>query len=475
MRVLLVGSPKKGLGFDRITRLPNIGLSSIAANLDKTLCEVKIVDLLVAGFRPYKYYLSLLKKIQPDVVGLSSMSFNYADSILLAQITKKFNQNIITVSGGYHATSDYETILKSDDMQYIDYVIRQEGEITFNKLLEALNSSKQVNDIPNLSFRNNGTIIHNPAGNLADLETLKPPDRNVRILKKGFYFFGYPADVVETSRGCVFDCDFCSINNMYGKSIRKYKIERVIEDIRDAQAHGAKALMIADDNVTLTGKHYMELCDTIIDAKLNHLKYFVQASVKGIKSTPGLAEKMVKSGARWIFLGIENESEEAMDFLVKSNQFKKSDAFEVIRELKMNGAMVLGGIIVGNPTDTRESIWANYEYVKQLKIDYPLFMALTPYPKTGTREKLIKEGLITNLDNYAKYDCFNTNIKTKHLSRDELSKLRRKIENKYPLNSGAIWRLIKEFPVFFPILILKSLIKEPKNVWGFIKDGFKKI
>jgi len=472
MRVLLVGSPKKNLGFDRIARLPNIGLSSIASNLDKTICDVKIADLLVAGRKPYKYYLSLLKEYQPDMVGLSSMSFNYADAILLAQMTKNFNHNITVVLGGYHATSDYETILKSDDMKYIDYIIRQEGELTFNELIKAIKYGNKINDIPNLSYRDNGSIIHNPPGELAKLDMLKPPDRNARILKKGFYFFGYPADVVETSRGCVYDCDFCSINNMYGKSIRKYKIERVIEDIRDAQSHGAKALMVSDDNITINGKRFMELCDAIIDAKLNHLKYFVQASVKGIKNTPGLAEKMVKAGARWIFLGIENESDEAMDFLVKSNQFKKSDAFDVIKELKQHGALVLGGIIIGNPSDTMESIWANYEYVKQLKVDYPLFMTLTPYPNTGIRKKLLKEGLITNLDNYVKYDCFCTNVKSKYLSSQEIFKLRKKIEYKYQLDTGSIWRLIKEFPVFFPKLILKSIFKEPKTVWGFIKGDY---
>ena len=475
MRILLVGSPKKNIGFDRIARLPNIGLSSIASNLDKSICDVKIVDLLVAGYRPYKYYSGLIKKYKPDIVGLSSMSYNYSDAVLLAKITKNYNHNIITVLGGYHATSDYETILQSNDMQYIDYIIRQEGEITFNELIRALYNGKKVNRISNLSYLKNGSVIHNPSGEFANLNNLNPPDRKARILKKGFYFFGYPADVIETSRGCVYDCDFCSINNMYGKSIRKYNIDRVIEDIQDAKSYGAKALMISDDNITINGKRFIELCDAIIDAKLNHLKYFVQASVKGIKNTPGLAKKMVQAGARWIFLGIENKSNKTLAFLSKSNQFKSSDTFDVIKELKLYGALVLGGIIIGNPSDTKESIWENYNYVKQLKVDFPLFMTLTPYPNTGIREKLLKDNLITNLDNYEKYDCFCTNVKTKYLSSYEIFKLRKQIEFKYMIDSGAIWRLIKEFPLFIPKLIIKGIFKEPKNIWNFLKSGIKGI
>jgi len=271
MQILLVGSPKKNIGFDRIARLPNIGFSSIASNLDKSICDVKIVDLLVAGRKPYKYYLNLIKKDKPDLVGLSSMSYNYEDAVLLAKITKEFDHNIITVLGGYHATSDYKNILQSNDMQYIDYIVRREGEITFNELIKALKNGDKLDNISNLSYRSNGSLIHNPTGTLVNLENLNPPDRNVRILKEGFYFYGYPADVVETSRGCVYDCDFCSINNMYGKSIRKYKIERVIDDIRDAESHGAKALMISDDNITINGKRVIELCDAIIDAFPVHI------------------------------------------------------------------------------------------------------------------------------------------------------------------------------------------------------------
>jgi len=70
-----------------------------------------------------------------------------------------------------------------------------------------------------------------------------------------------------------------------------------------------------------------------------------------------------------------------------------------------------------------------------------------------------------------KYDCFCTNVKTKYLSSDEIYKLRKKIEFKFPIESGAIWRLIKEFPLFFPKLIVKSIFKEPKNFWSFIKGG----
>jgi len=473
MRVLLVASEKGSLGFDRMTRLPNFGLSSIAANLDKSICDVKVVDLIVSGRKPLDYYQRLVKEYQPDVVGLSCMTFQYDKTVKLAELAKSINPKITTVLGGYHPTSDYKAIAESENMRYIDFIVRGEGEAILNDLIKALQNGQNFDHIPSLTFHDNGSIVHTERGSVLNLDDIAPPDRNARILKKGFHLFGYPADSVETSRGCVYDCNFCSIPSMYGKNYRTYDFDRILNDIRDAEKHGAKALLISDDNPTLNGKRYMEFCDAVIDAELNHINYYIQASVKGIKKNPGLAEKMVKAGARWVFLGIENESNENLEYLIKSNQFQSHEAYEVVRELKSYGAVVFGGIIIGSPDDDEAKVWANYEYVKKLGLDYPIFLVLTPYPNTGIREKLLKEDLITNKDNYTKYNCFDANVKTKYLSSSRLNELRHEIEAKYPLQSGAIFRLIREFPLFFLKLIPQQIFQQPKKLWRFIKSGIK--
>jgi radical SAM superfamily enzyme YgiQ (UPF0313 family) len=80
---------------------------------------------------------------------------------------------------------------------------------------------------------------------------------------------GRQVDVVETSRGCTFDCSFCSIIEMRGRNFHVLPLERVIEDIRDAQHHGAKAIFLVDDNITLNITRFQELCEAIIQAGLN--------------------------------------------------------------------------------------------------------------------------------------------------------------------------------------------------------------
>jgi radical SAM superfamily enzyme YgiQ (UPF0313 family) len=112
MRVLLAASSRSMVGFDITTRLPNLGLNSIAANLDKQLCDVKIADMVVAGNKPGDAFL-------------------YDEALELAKLARAFNRDITVVMGGYHPTVEYDVILESDDMEFIDFVVRNEGESTF--------------------------------------------------------------------------------------------------------------------------------------------------------------------------------------------------------------------------------------------------------------------------------------------------------------------------------------------------------
>ena len=179
------------------------------------------------------------------------MTFQFEDTMRLAKSVKEFNRQIKIILGGYHPTVEFENILTGEDKQCVDFIIRNEGENTFNLLIEQIQGKGHFGGIPSLSYIEKETAIHNPQGDLLDLDHLKIPDRGCRVIHKGFHILGRPADVIETSRGCVNHCKFCSIRQMYGTKFRKYKIERVIQDIIDARNHGAQAILIVDDNITV--------------------------------------------------------------------------------------------------------------------------------------------------------------------------------------------------------------------------------
>ena len=225
-------------------------------------------------------------------------------------------------------------------------------------------------------------------------------------------------------------------------------------------------IFITDDNITLDGKRYLQLCNDIEKAKLN-LTFAVQASVRGLKKTPGLASAMAKSGTKFVFLGIENVSDSALEFMQKSNQLTSKDTVEVVDDLKRNGILVIGGFILGYPEDTKDTLFDNYHFAKKIGVDILLLNILTPHLKTELREELLSNGLITNISDYTKYNHFASNIKTRHLSSEELYKIRNKLDARYPLASGAIFRLFKAYPGFFIRLMFWMLQKEPQNWINF--------
>src|SRR5262249_54989318 len=193
-----------------------------------------------------------------------------------------------------------------------------------------------------------------------DSGQIQLPNRKARVLK-GYTMLGRQADIVETSRGCTFDCSFCSIIEMRGRNFYTYSFDRVLEDIRDARDHGARAIFIVDDNITLNVARFERLCQAIIDAGLNSIDYTVQAMTSAIANHGStLAPLMRKAGFRYVFLGIENILDKDLAFLRAASKNTKREGgqkgnatIKAIEYLHKNNMYVIGGLIVGNPDDTQ--------------------------------------------------------------------------------------------------------------------------
>ncbi len=414
MKVLLLSSPVVQPDFDRIARIPNYGLVSIAGNIDD-LCTVHVAD--IHALKDPKDYLARTLRRGYDLVGLSCMSFQYHAMLPLAKMAKESGAE--TVFGGYHPTLNYKEIARSEEAKagLVDYIVRGEGEGTFRELILARKEGHDPRDVAGLSYREDGKMVHNPARPVLDVSEIRLPNRDSRLITTGFQSFGIPIDSVETSRGCTNGCKFCSIRQMYGLSFRRYPFDRILDDIRDAEAHGARSIFFPDDNITLDVKRMERLCDASVEAGLDHLRYKVQASARGIGSSRRLVEKMAEAGFDAVFLGIENTSKENLKFLGKGTMSNNAD--KAVRYMQENGMIVSAGMIGGNPADDADDMWANFELAKKLKVDIPIFYINTPYPKTEMRRELEEMGLITNND-YRYYDGLHANLKTKHLSAEEV-------------------------------------------------------
>src|SRR5205823_14140080 len=184
---------------------------------------------------------------------------------------------------------------------------------------------------------------------------------------------------VEASRGCTFDCSFCSIIEMRGRNFHPYSIDRVLADIAAARGRGARSIFLVDDNITLDIARFEALCEAIVDAGFNDVDYTVQAMTAPIaQHGPRLAPLMRRAGFKYVFLGIENVLDDDLRFLRARAKNAKRErgrtvgnaSIEAIEQLHRHGMFVVGGLIVGNPDDTREAIETNLAFARQY-VDWP--------------------------------------------------------------------------------------------------------
>ena len=412
MKVLLLSSPTVQPDFDRIARIPNYGLVSIAGNIDD-ICTVHVADL--HALKDPCGYLARLLLEGYDLVGMSCMSFQYHATLELARMARE--SGALTVLGGYHPTLNYREIGESKDLELIDYIVRGEGEGTFRELIRGIMGGRDLSEVAGLSYRLGDTMVHNPPRPLLDISEIRLPNRDSRLITAGFQSFGLPIDSVETSRGCTNGCKFCSIQQMYGRSFRRYPFERILDDIRDAWAHGAKSIFFPDDNITLDVRRMEALCDAIIEAGLDHIRYKVQASSQGIGSSRRLVQKMAEAGFDGVFLGVENTSKKNLRFLGKGNM--SDNSLKAIEYLHEYGIIVSAGLIGGNPDDDAEDLWNNFKMARDLRVDIPIFYISTPYPKTEMARELEEMGLIASKD-YRYYDGLHATLNTFHLTAEEV-------------------------------------------------------
>jgi radical SAM superfamily enzyme YgiQ (UPF0313 family) len=465
MNVLLLSMPDS---FEHmppvVVRMPNGALASLAGNIDPHHI-VAVADLILVQSHVMSVVERLVREFEPDVVGLSVMTFQRMTAFAISRLLRRLRPQVRIVAGGYDpslAPQAYESCTE------IDFLVRGEGERTLSALLRTLEAGDTVDAIPGLSCRTPDGFIHGPERPVASLasDPLRLPNRAARVLS-GYTLLGRQVDVVETSRGCTFDCSFCSIIEMRGRNFNAYPVDRVIADIADARSKGARAIFLVDDNITLDVRRFESLCDAIIQAGLNDIEYLVQAMTSPLAHHGAtLAPLMRRAGFRYVFLGIENVVDRDLDFLKARAKNSRRDhgrtvgnaAIEAITHLHRHGMFVVGGLIVGNPDDTLESIETNLMFARRY-VDWPYIQHPTPYPRTPMTRQFRDQGLIVDED-VANYDGTTAVVKSRHLAADEIERLRWRADR---------WMKVKHLPAAFlhsPLFVLRHCLSMMKHTFA---------
>ena len=466
MNILLLSMPDSFEHMPTIAvRMPNGALCSLAGNIDPHH-QVAAADLILVQHSVRDTVERLVREIQPDVVGLSVMTFQRKTALRIIKLVRSLRPGVRVVVGGYDPSLAPQAYM--GDGCGIDYIVRGEGELTFRELLRALESGQSLAAIQGLSYHAEDGWHENVPRPVHTLEgdEIRLPKRDARVLT-GYTMLGRGVDVVETSRGCTFDCGFCSIIEMRGRNFHTYSFDRVLADIRDAREHGARSIFIVDDNISLNIRRFEALCRAIIDAGLNDIDYTVQAMTSPIAMHgETLAPLMRQAGFRYVFLGIENILEDDLHFLkaAAKNEFREDGcaagnaSLRAIEHLHRNKMYVVGGLIVGNPDDTRESIRANLEFAGKY-VDWPYIQHPTPYPGTPMTKDFRARNLIV-IDNMEEYDGTTAVVATQHLQPEEMEYERWRAER---------WMKTRHIPAVMahePLFVLR-------NGWKMLAHTFR--
>lgn len=412
MRVMLISPPapsavKEVLGATG----PPLGLAYLASIARSEGHDVIIVDSLAEGLDLRKLK-GRIRSFYPDVIGITATTSMIPDAYEAARVAKEVNPDAIVLMGGPHVTFLPEETL--NECKYIDIVVRGEGELIFRELLR----KKDLRDVRGITYRSSGMIKSNPAMPLiSNLDEIPIPAYD--LLPMHLYRFGsLRFGTIITSRGCPFNCIFCSSSLQFGKRWRAHSKERVIEELRILHHdYGVREVEFLDDTFTLDRRRAREISREIVREGLD-ISWTASSRVNTFDLETG--REMKRAGAHTIYFGIESGSQKILDLIGKGITVEQS--ISAVKSAKKAKLRALGSFIIGFPEETEDDIRRTIDFSKRVGVDLAQFTIATPYPGTKLWDIANKMNLLLTRD-WRKYTTIDVVMKSFYLTERQIKKL----------------------------------------------------
>jgi radical SAM superfamily enzyme YgiQ (UPF0313 family) len=394
MNVLLV-NPSSDI-WNAPTQIP-LGLAYLASTLEKDGHKVTILDMNIN-----KDIDSEITKA-PCLIGFTATTPAIKKVWRLAEQVKATSQAKIVVGGPHPSALPLESIAKVG----IDVVVVGEGEETLKEICARIDAKKSLEGVKGCVCKENGRIIDNgprqlikdidslpfPAFHLFDLEKYgnAQPIKDYKKDARSFYIF--------TSRGCPYGCLFCS-KALYGRTFRPRSPENVLTEWRMlVNEYKATEIGMQDDIFNFNKARALKICSMIKEEGLD-VPWITCNGIRTNHTDYELLMAMKKAGCHRVGYGVENGSQRVLDFLQKSQTLQQvENAFKVTKKV---GLESMGFFMIGNPTETEETIDQTIEFAIKLNPDIAHFTISAPFPGTKLRNLIEENGhlLITDWDQY---------------------------------------------------------------------------
>ncbi len=421
MRILLVapGIGKTGNhGFyGRAFQVPPLALG-ILASLTPDDIEVGLVDenLNQMDFGQV-----------PDLVAITCLTASAPRAYDIAENYRKLGAKVVL--GGIHATA-----LPLEAIQHADCVVLGEAEGVWPRLIR--------------DFRS-GNLKRFYKGKKPDPTQISIPKRE--IFEKQGYFL---KSTVQTSRGCPFGCDFCTVQRFFGNKCRARSVASVVEEIKQL---ATRFVAFVDDNIAGSYPYARDLFASLAPLKI---KWICQAPIT-IGKDPEFLRLMHRAGCRGVFVGFESIMPDCLKEVGKSiNVVSKFG--EYIDRIHDAGISIEGAFIFGFDHDDSSVFERTLDFIARTKIDFAQFGILTPFPGTKLQKRLKQQGRILHED-WRQYDIGHTVFRPARMSVEELDAGRRWIEDEFYSFKGTIKRMFglgKRVRYLVPMLVLNTSYRQ---------------
>jgi len=323
-----------------------------------------------------------------DLVGISISTVTAVKGYQIAEyIKKKFK--IPVILGGVHAT------LNPDEaVNYGDYVVRNEGEHAFLELVEAIENDMPMDDVLGLSYKDGVEIYHNAKKPfIKDFDSLPFPNWNLikGMLDQKITPLNFNVYPIQVTRGCPFNCNFCSVTVSFGKECRYRSIENVIEELKTNRLPSQSYVFFYDDNLVGDKRYIKDLLAAIIDNDITIHGWHSQMRAD-VAEDPELLNLMEKTNCAIGTFGFESLNPETLRIMQKGQD---PDIIKnCITEMHDHGMAVNGFFVFGYETDTVDTVRETVKFAHDNLIDIAGFMPLTPFPGTALAAEMEEKGVI---------------------------------------------------------------------------------
>jgi len=370
---------------------PPLGLAYLSAFLKERGFEVKLLDMQGLLMDSEE----LLKNIEtygPDLIGITAMTPTMPEALRVAELARRKAPGARIVLGGVHPTLDPSSVLTSD---YVDFVIRGEGEFAIAELAAALSAGLPVDSIEGVSYKEDdgSLVVNGKAPLIKDLNSLPMSDYDAfpieRYIEHNRHLRSIRGISMIVSRGCPFQCTFCAVHETMGRAWRIKSASQVVAELVTLkERHGIEGVWFKDSIFNLDKEWVKEFCRLMVEAETG-IQWQALTRVDLINEEQIIMMK--QAGLTQLDLGIETGSPKSLIRL------KKGITVERIKEqvaIAKRHVKVFGFFMIGIPGEEELDVQQTFDMAKALELDRWTWSIYSPLPGSALYEDLIAEGKI---------------------------------------------------------------------------------